>query len=157
MTISEDCSEPTLWRRGEWTAKVVRNEEDHGWAVEMYRAGDNEPALVGPWTMGRDKKNPKPLDQGAFTTLVKTANDVLSRHAQSQKDALRQKRSFTLADGSPVRAELAVVPDEDDPHGLLRCVHELDGQILREGKVGAGFRLTLERVERFIATGDGGA
>jgi hypothetical protein len=29
--------------------------------------------------MGRDKKNPKPLDASAFQTLVKTASEVLRR------------------------------------------------------------------------------
>ena len=33
--------------------------------------------------MGRDKKSPKPLDQSAFLTLVKTATEVLIRHEQS--------------------------------------------------------------------------
>jgi hypothetical protein len=46
------------------------------------QAGEAEPALVGPWTMGRDKKNPKPLDTNAFNTLVKTASEVLRRHEQ---------------------------------------------------------------------------
>ena len=40
----------------------------------MIKQGEPEPALVGPWTMGRDKKNPKPLDTAAFHTLVKTAS-----------------------------------------------------------------------------------
>ena len=35
----------------------------------MIKDGEPEPALVGPWTMGRDKKNPKPLDGFAFSTL----------------------------------------------------------------------------------------
>jgi len=32
--------------------------------------------------MGRDKKNPKPLDAPAFHTLVKTAMEILRRHEQ---------------------------------------------------------------------------
>lgn len=40
--------EPRLWRDGQWTARVIKNEEDDGWAVEMTRHGDPEPALVGP-------------------------------------------------------------------------------------------------------------
>jgi hypothetical protein len=54
--------EPRLWRGDGWTAKVIKNEDDDGWAVAMIKDGEPEPALVGPWTMGRDKKNPKPLD-----------------------------------------------------------------------------------------------
>ena len=50
--------EPRLWREDGWTARVVKNEDDDGWAVEMIKDGKSEPALVGPWTMGRDKRNP---------------------------------------------------------------------------------------------------
>ena len=28
----------------------------------MTGEGESEPVLIGPWTMGRDKKNPKPID-----------------------------------------------------------------------------------------------
>lgn len=41
----------------------------------MVKDGETEPALVEPWTLGRDKKNPKPLDSNAFSTLVKTASE----------------------------------------------------------------------------------
>ncbi len=58
--------EDRLWRDDGWTARVIKNEDDDGWAVEMIKDGEAEPALVGPWTMGRDKKNPKPLDASAF-------------------------------------------------------------------------------------------
>jgi hypothetical protein len=67
--------EAGLWRDKGWTARVIKNEDDDGWAVEMIKDGEPEPALVGPWTMGRDKKNPKPLDVSAFNTLVKTASE----------------------------------------------------------------------------------
>jgi hypothetical protein len=48
--------EPRLWRDKGWTAKVIKNDDDEGWAVAMFKDGEPEPALVGPWTMGRDKK-----------------------------------------------------------------------------------------------------
>src|SRR3954451_13474485 len=74
--------EPRLWCDDGWTARVIKNEDDEGWAVEMIKDGEAEPALVGPWTMGRNKKDPKPLDTSAFNTLVKTASEVLRRHEQ---------------------------------------------------------------------------
>ena len=82
--------EDRLWRDDGWTARVIKNEDDDGWAVEMIKDGEAEPALVGPWTMGRDKKNPKPLDAAAFRTLVKTASEVLRRHEQ-QRHAMLHK------------------------------------------------------------------
>jgi hypothetical protein len=48
--------EDRLWRDNGWTRRVIKNEEDDGWAVEMTQDGEADPALVGPWTMGRDKK-----------------------------------------------------------------------------------------------------
>ncbi len=67
----EIIKQDRLWADNGWTARVIKNEDDDGWAVAMTRDGEAEPALVGPWTMGRDKKNPKPLDTSAFNTLVK--------------------------------------------------------------------------------------
>ena len=34
-----DIMEPTLWRRNGWTARVIKNEDDDGWAVEIRKAG----------------------------------------------------------------------------------------------------------------------
>ena len=62
--------EPRLSRDKGWTARVIKNEDGDGWAVEMIRDGSSEPALVGPWTMGRNKVDPKPLDATAHQTLV---------------------------------------------------------------------------------------
>ncbi|MBK8696447.1 MAG: hypothetical protein IPN17_30305 [Deltaproteobacteria bacterium] len=56
------CGSPTA------DAKVIKNNDDEGWAVEMTRDGDPEPSLVGPWTMGRDKKNPAPRPERLFNT-----------------------------------------------------------------------------------------
>ena len=90
---------PRLWMSNGWTARVIKNEDDDGWAVEMTRDGESEPALVGPWTMGRDKKNPKPLDNNAFSTLVKTATEVLQRHAQ-QRRAMLHKQVTAVVKGA---------------------------------------------------------
>ena len=54
----EAIHEARLWHDNGWTARVIKNEDDDGWAVAMTPLGQAEPALVGPWTMGRDKKNP---------------------------------------------------------------------------------------------------
>ena len=44
--------EDRLWQANGWTARVIKNDEDEGWAVAMIKDGEPEPALVGPWTMG---------------------------------------------------------------------------------------------------------
>src|ERR1700747_2780250 len=86
----DSVHEERLWRDNGWTARIIKNEDDEGWAVEMIKDGEAEPALVGPWTMGRDKKNPKPLDAAAFNTLVKTASEVLRRHEQQLRALLHK-------------------------------------------------------------------
>ena len=91
--------EARTWRDNGWTAQVMKNEDDDGWAVAMTLQGEDEPALVGPWTMGRDKKNPKPLDVAAFHTLVKTASEVLRRHEQQLHAQLN--RNVTVTAGGP--------------------------------------------------------
>ena len=114
--------EDRLWRDNGWTARVIKNEDDDGWAVEMIKDGEPEPALVGPWTMGRDKKNPKPLDVSAFNTLVKTASEVLRRHEQ-HLHALHHRRVSVSAASGRVDVTLDIVPDEDDPHAPVSYTH----------------------------------
>ena len=112
----------------------------------MYQVGQSEPALVGPWTMGRDKKNPKPLDHGAFNTLVKTARDVLQRHANQEYARLHKTLSFVSPDGLHIRVNLDLVADEDDPHGILRCTNELTHEELYKGRVPANYKLSADKV-----------
>jgi hypothetical protein len=149
----EDITDATRWRKAGWIAQVLKNEDDDGWAVSMTRVGDSEPALVGPWTMGRDKRNPKPLDAAAFTTLVKTASEVLRRHEQAARERLHRTLSFTSDDGGRLRADLDVVPDDDDPHAILVVRDDVSGEALREGRVSAGFKLTATTATRFLRTG----
>jgi len=130
-----------LWRDERWTARIIKNEEDDGWAVEMTRHGDPEPALVGPWTMGRDKKNPKPLDGAAFSTLVKTAAEVIRRHEQQLHATLNKSVTVTARDGRRIRVALAIVPDEDNPSATLTAYDDADDTELASVGVPPAFRL----------------
>ncbi len=143
--------EPRLWRDNGWTARVIKNNDDEGWAVEMIRQGEPEPALTGPWTMGRDKKNPKPLDTNAFNTLVKTAHEVVRRHEQAQHARLHKETSV-LTDGGRVQVTLDIVPDEDDPYGTL-AAFDADGGELASVRVDANFRFSSATVEAWVANG----
>ena len=131
--------EPRLWRGDGWTAKVIKNEDDDGWAVAMIKDGEPEPALVGPWTMGRDKKNPKPLDGPAFSTLVKTASEFVRRHEQQLHATLHQSITVTANDAR-ITVSLDIVPDEDHPHGLLSAADEA-GEPLAQVRVAPSFKL----------------
>ena len=149
----EVVNEPRLWRDNGWTARVIKNEDDEGWAVEMVKDGQAEPALVGPWTMGRDKKNPKPLDVSAFNTLVKTAAEVIRRHEQQLHATLHRNVAVTVG-GQRVTVALDIVADEDDPHALLSASDVL-GESLAQVRVGAGFKLTMGSATAWIEDGFG--
>lgn len=147
----EALHEPRLWRDNGWTARVIKNEDDDGWAVEMTKHGEAEPALVGPWTMGRDKKNPKPLDTAAFNTLVKTACEVLRRHEQ-QLQALLHRSVTVSAPAGRISVTLDVVPDDDDPHAWLAAEDEA-GETLARVRVAAGFRLNAASALAWVENG----
>ncbi len=142
-------NEPRLWRNNGWTARVIKNEEDEGWAVAMIKDGESEPALVGPWTMGRDKKNPKPLDVSAFQTLIKTASEVLRRH-EHQLHAQLHKKLTVDGENGPILISLDIVPDEDDPYATLSA-EDADGEQLAKVRVGPNFKLSPASAKAWIA------
>jgi hypothetical protein len=150
--VAEDIvQEPRRWRRDGWTAVVIRNDDaDGGWAVETWRDGDTEPALVGPWTMGRDKKNPKPLDSHAFVTLVKTAKEVLARHTQQARAAVHKGFTYTRETGQRIEVSFDVAGDEDDPHAIVTCTDAVLGELVGSGRVPLGFRMSATSVEKLL-------
>jgi hypothetical protein len=131
--------QPRLWCGDGWTARILKNEDDDGWAVAMIKDGEPEPALVGPWTMGRDKKNPKPLDGTAFSTLVKTASEFVRRHEQQLHATLHQSMEVDSR-GARVTVLLDIVPDEDNPYALLSAQDEAGTQLAVQ-RVSPGFKL----------------
>jgi sulfur carrier protein ThiS len=147
MDNKDDINEPRLWVADGWTAKVIKNEDDDGWAVAMIKDGEPEPALIGPWTMGRDKKNPKPLDVNAFHTLVKTASEFVRRHEQQLHAELHQSLTIT-AGTARITVNLDIVPDEDNPYATLSAQDDA-GDLLAEVKVAASFRLNRSSAERW--------
>lgn len=153
--MTEDTQEPIhedrLWRDERWTARVIKNEDDDGWAVAMFMDGQPEPALVGPWTMGRDKKNPKPLDVNAFNTLVKTASEFIRRSEQQRHAELNRNVSVTV-DGRRVRVALAIVPDDEGATATLRATDGYDEE-LAVVPVPPTFRLTVASAEAWVASG----
>ncbi len=148
----QPIQEPRLWTGDGWTARVLKNEDDDGWAVAMIKDGEPEPALVGPWTMGRDKKNPKPLDNNAFSTLVKTASEFVRRHEQQLHASLHQSITVTAASGARITVLLDIVPDEDNPHAVLAAQSDI-GDALAEVRVAASFKLTRHSATAWVERG----
>ena len=151
---AEDAQEARLWRDQGWTARVVKNEDDDGWAVEMTKDGEQAPALVGPWTMGRDKKNPKPLDATAFGTLVKTAHEVRRRHEQHLHALLHKKVVVGSGEGQIV-VTLDIVAEDDAPYAVLtaRPALEPHSAPMAEVRVDASFKLTVASARAWIDDG----
>ena len=147
----DTIQEPRCWSDGRWTAQVIKNEDDDGWAVAMTLKGEAEPALVGPWTMGRDKKNPKPLDGNAFSTLVKTASEFIRRSEQQLHAALHQSITVT-ARAARVTVSLDIVPDEENPTAVLSARDEGD-DLLAEVRVAPSFKLNRASAEAWVESG----
>jgi hypothetical protein len=110
-----------------------------------------EPALVGPWTMGRDKKNPKPLDVSAFNTLVKTANEVLRRHEQQLYAQLNRNVSVTF-DGGRIRVALRIVPDDEGATACLVATDALEVELGR-APVAPTFKLNAQSALAWAESG----
>ena len=90
--------------------------------------------------MGRDKKNPKPLDVSAFNTLVKTASEVLRRHEQQLHAQLNKSVAVTVQ-GRRLRVALSIVPDDEGATATLSATDDL-GEELARVAVAPTFRLT---------------
>ena len=153
--MTQDTQDPIhedrVWSDEHWTARVIKNEDDDGWAVAMFLDGQVEPALVGPWTMGRDKKNPKPLDSAAFNTLVKTASEVLRRHEQQLHAQLNKNVSVTLQ-GQRIKVLLAIRPDEEGATASLSAENEF-GEELARVPVSPAFKLNAGSAQAWIESG----
>jgi hypothetical protein len=146
-----DIMEPTLWRRNGWTARVIKNDDDDGWAVEIRKAGLAEPALISPWVMGRDKKNPKPFDEPAFATFVKTASEVLDRSAR-QRDAVLKKTLAIAWEGRWYDVTLEQVPDEYEPHAFLSATDDAR-QVVARFRVEPGFKFNRDVANAWVRGG----
>ncbi len=147
----EPIHQDRLWSDERWTARVIKNEDDDGWAVAMMLHGESEPALVGPWTMGRNKKDPKPLDVTAFHTLVKTANEVLRRHEQQLHAELNRNVTVTI-DERRIRVALAIVPDDEGATASLTAEDEF-GEELGRVAVSPAFKLNVRSAQDWISSG----
>lgn len=150
--VAKTC-EPGLWRDGGWTARVIWNEDGEGWAVSLARDGEPEPALVAPWTAGRDGKSHRPLDAVAFATLVKAASGARRRHEQQMHALLH--RSVVVPDGAAsVTVTLDIVPDGDHAYAVLAAYDEAGTQ-LAQARVAPGFRLSRASAAAWVECGFG--
>jgi len=144
--------EDRVWQSNGWTARVIKNEDDEGWAVAMIKDGEAEPALVGPWTMGRDKKNPKPLDINAFNTLLKTAREVLQRHEQQLHAQLHKSVRVYTVGAAYIAVNLDITADEDDSYATLTAFDPY-GEELAQVRVAPNFKLSVASATAWMESG----
>ncbi len=143
---------PRRWSDKGWTAEVVRSEDGGGWALSMTLDGHDDPVIVVPWVMGRNKKDPKPLGEADFKTQLKAAKDFLQRTRNQLRAAHRKQVDVVDLDGNRVTVVFEVVPDEYEPEGLV-VAKDSWGEELARQSCSPGLKLT-----RAVAKGwvDGG-
>jgi len=132
----------TRWSDKGWTAEVVLNEDGGGWAVAMTKDGHDEPVLVVPWVMGRNKRDPKPLNATDFATQLKAAQDFLTRREDQIRRAYRKIVHVNGEDGDRVKVVFDVIPDEYEPEGELVAWSSAGHEI---GRASAPAQLALTR------------
>jgi hypothetical protein len=145
---------PIVWEMEAegWTARIVDNPNDDGWALAMTRDGDDEPLLVVPWVMGRNKKDPKSLNELDFRTQLKAARDFRTRMHNQRRAAFR--KSFTVYNAADEAITVVFDVDQDDfePQGILSAIDAV-GEALVRHIVAPGFRLTRSVARRWVAAG----
>ncbi|MBO87717.1 MAG: hypothetical protein CL927_20390 [Deltaproteobacteria bacterium] len=145
---------PIVWEMAAdgWTARIIDHPDDDGWALAMTRDGDDEPLLVVPWVMGRNKKDPKPLNELDFRTQLKAARDFHTR-MQNQNRAVFRKR-FTVYSEHDEAVTVMFDVDQDDfePQGILTASDSF-GQELVRFTVPPALKLTRSMAQRWVAAG----
>lgn len=140
------------WSGDGWTARIIDHPHDEGWALAMTRDGDDEPLQVVPWVMGRNKKDPKPLNEHDFRTQLKAAKDFLIRLENQRRSAFR--RSFTVyteADAA-ITVVFDVEQDDFEPEGVLTATDAL-GETLARQVVAPSFKLTRSKAQAWVSGG----
>ncbi len=140
------------WAESGWTAEIVENDDGGGWAVSMTRDGHSKPTLVVPWVMGRNKKDPKPLNKADFVAQLKAAEDFLTRAQKQNRSAHRVSRDVVGADGERLRVIFDITPDEFEPEGELVATNRANEELARVS-CPVNFNLTREVAQAWV---DGG-
>ena len=140
------------WSGHGWTADVVDNEDGGGWALAMTHDSHDEPMMVVPWVMGRNKKDPKPLNKADFRIALKAAQDFKSRHEQQHRMAHRVSFDVVSEEAGWVRVVFNVIPDEYEPEGELVGLSRA-GEELARVSCPVSFKLTSEVALEWVDQG----
>ncbi len=145
---------PIIWKihkRG-WTAEIIRNEDGGGWAVTMTRDGDEAPVYMAPWTMGRNKVDPKPMSNDAFNTWVKSASEFLMRSQYQSRTTDRKSLTLTTEEGEELTISFDIRRGEYESVGLLKA-EDVFGSELVQIEVSPLFTLTTDSARDWVRSG----
>jgi len=140
------------WSGDGWTARIIDHPDDEGWALSMTRDGDDEPVQIVPWVMGRNKKDPKPLNEHDFRTQLKAAKDFLIRRENQRRAAFRKSFTVYTANDEPISVVFDVIPDEFEPEGVLTATDAMGDELARH-TLPPGFKLTRTWAKAWVADG----
>jgi len=145
---------PIVWEWSEpgWTARIIDHPDAEGWALAMTRDGDDEPVMVVPWIMGRNKKDPKPLNAHDFRTQLKAAKDFLLRRENQRRAVHRKSFSIYADDDSVVHVVFDIVPDDFEPEGVLTAT-DGQGEELARYTVPPSYQLTRSKAQQWVTSG----
>ena len=118
----------------------------------MTRDGDDEPVMVVPWIMGRNKKDPKPLNALDFRTQLKAARDFLRRRENQRRAAHRKSFTVYTPEDASIHVVFDIIPDEFEPEGVLTATDDL-GEELARYTVPPDFGLTRRKAQEWVAAG----
>ena len=149
VKVKKNTDLVTTWRGKGWIAEVVQNEDGGGWAVEMRREGDEHPVYVAPWTMGRNKIDPKPLSQNAFNTWVKSASEFLMRSQHQSRTADRSSVTITMDDGESLKIIFDIERGDYQSAGVL-VAENVFGEEVARTETHSSFVLNVDTAEEWV-------
>jgi len=141
------------WKGRGWVCQVIENEDGGGWAVTMTREGDSEPAYMGPWTMGRNKIDPKPLSLAAFNTWVKSATEFLARSQYQIRTSDRQAFTTYTESGEKLNVIFDINRGDYESEGVLIAEDAVYGNEIARCTVHPKFKLTIDSATDWINNG----
>ncbi|MFT5684327.1 MAG: hypothetical protein ACI8RZ_005268 [Myxococcota bacterium] len=141
-----------VWKDRGWTARIIKREDGDGWAITMTRDGDAEPAYMAPWTMGRNKVDPKPMSSNAFNTWIKSATEFLARSQYQIRTA--DRNVFTIYTEENEKLSVAFDLDRGDyeTEGVLTATDDFGNEIAR-CVTSPRFEMTIDSAQEWVDSG----
>ena len=143
--------EPRLWRDNGWTARVIKNEDDDGWAVEMTPTASPSRRWSAPGPWGATRRIRSRSTRRPSTRWSRPPPRWCAATSSTCTPSCTSRIDVTTADGR-ISVTLDIVPDEDDPYAMLTAI-DRDGVEQARQRVAADFRLSATSAAAWIESG----